>query len=81
MELLRAELAKAKIRLGEAKDARAKAALEGVILGLEWAFEDGGRASPSSIAEQFRSDPLDQDNDGHKGGSKKGKLATAKKAK
>jgi len=79
--MIRAELERARLRLAEAKDPRAKAALEGVVLALEWAFEDGGRSPPSELAARFVSDPLDHDGDGEKGGSLPGKRATARKGK
>lgn len=53
--------------------------LEGVIMALKWAHEDGGRAPPSDMAARMVSDPLDHDGDGQKGGSLKGKRATARK--
>lgn len=81
MQLIKAEIERAKERLAEAKDPRARAVLEGIIMGLKWAFEDGGRASPSELAARIVSDPLDHDGDGVKGGSLSGKRATARKRK
>jgi hypothetical protein len=73
MQLIARELTRAKERLAEATDPRAHATLEGVVMALEWAFEDGGRASPSELAAGLTTDPLDHDGDGHKGGSVKRK--------
>jgi hypothetical protein len=81
MQLIIAELAKARTRLAEATDPRAKTALEGVVMTLEWVYEDGGRAGPSELAAKFVSDPLDHDGDGEKGGSLPGKRSTRRKAK
>ncbi len=41
--------------------------------------QDGGRTPPSEVASALVSDPLDHDGDGKKGGSRKGRLATARK--
>jgi hypothetical protein len=57
MQQLRNELERAKAARDGAIDLRAKAALDGVILALEWAIEDGGRAPPSDIAAGFRAEP------------------------
>lgn len=81
MQLITSELARAREALTQATDPRARAALEGVVVTLEWVYEDGGRAPPSVVASQFRTDPLDHDGDGERGGSKSGKTATASKAK
>lgn len=77
--MIREELERARARLAEATDPRARAVLEGVVLALAWAFEDGGRTPPSQIAAALVTDPLDHDGDGRKGGSRKGRLATARK--
>jgi hypothetical protein len=79
MQKLRMELERAQGLRAEASDACAKAGLDGVISALKWAIDDGN--SPAEAASRFRSDPLDHDDDGEKGGSPKGKLATARKPK
>jgi hypothetical protein len=79
MQQLRSELDRARTALAAATETRARCALEGVVLTLEWAIEDGGRASPSEVASRLHFDPLDHDEDGKKGGSRKGRTATARK--
>lgn len=81
MQLIKEEIGRAQERLAQATDPRARAVLQGVILALKWAFEDGGRARPSELAANMLSDPLDHDGDGQKGGSLSGKRATARKRK
>jgi hypothetical protein len=54
MQILRADLERARANLAEASDPRAKAALEGVVMTLEWAIEDGGRTPPSAVAAGLR---------------------------
>lgn len=77
MQQLRAELDRAREERAAATDPVAKLTLDGVIMALDWAIEGGGH--PSIIAAALRSDPLDHDCDGKKGGSQKGKLATRAK--
>jgi hypothetical protein len=78
MQHISEEIARAREALVEADDPRAGGALEGIILALNWVNENGV-TSPVSVAAELRTDPLDHDGDGEKGGSKKGKLATAAK--
>lgn len=79
MQLLRAELERARALREEAKDPKAMSALDGVILALSWAIDD--LSPPSQLAAAMKTDPLDHDRDGKRGGSAKGKLATASKRK
>ena len=81
MQLLKHDLIQARARLAEATDRRAIATLEGVIMALEWAIEDGGRSPPSTIAALRTTDPLDHDEDGERGGSKTGDDSTAAKGR
>jgi hypothetical protein len=57
MQQLRTELERARVTRDGASDVRARAALDGVILALEWAIEDEGRAPPSDIAAGFQVAP------------------------
>lgn len=54
IQLFKAELARANALRAEARDERAKAALEGVILALRWAIEDGPNAEPAEAAARLR---------------------------
>lgn len=67
MQLTQAELDRARRLLAEATDRGACERLSWVVKAFEWAFEDPGRESPADAAA--RTDPLDHDGDGKKGGS------------
>lgn len=54
MQLLRNELERARANMAGAEDARAQAALTGVIMTLEWAIEDAASASPADRAAALR---------------------------
>lgn len=54
MQLLRTELDRARARRAAATDSYAQAVLDGVILAIDWAIEDGGRTPPSEVAAGLR---------------------------
>lgn len=67
MQLNHAELQRARAALDEATDGRVRERLGWVVKAFEWALECPGRESPALAAA--RTDALDHDGDGKKGGS------------